>query len=77
MDEKDHNAAMEAVLGDMERHARQAKARRYAPKPQPAAPAKPDAHDMKTGEITEAELQQLLAQQRAKADEVKDLEVQR
>lgn len=35
----DNDAAMKAVLDDMGRHARSAKSKRYAPKPQPQAAA--------------------------------------
>lgn len=73
--EEDHDAAMRQVLDNMGRHARQAKARRYTPKPVPK-PATPDPHDMTTGEMSEAEFQQLLNRQH-NADREKDLEVQR
>ncbi len=75
----DSDAAMKAVLDDMGRHARQAKAKRYAPKPVPA-PAAPavDPHNMTTGELTDVEFEQLLNQQRNSKDEsLKDLDVQR
>lgn len=69
----DHDEAMKMVIENMGRHARLAKARRYAPKRAETPP--PDAHNMGTGEMSEADLQHLLNIQRSDKDD--ELEVQR
>jgi hypothetical protein len=72
----DSDKAMKAVIDDMGRHARAAKARRYQPKP--VQHAAPEPHDMSTGELSEQDFAHLLnTQHDSRDEEAKELQVQR